>query len=61
MVASVNTFDGCVQILDISKPDWAVLENVPSIENQEEDSRPAIVKVEFSCTGTVLVVVVLLY
>ena len=49
MVASVNTFDGCVQILGTSRPDWAVLENVPSIEKEkekdkdEEESRHAIV------------------
>ena len=37
-VASVSTFDGCIDILETSKPDWAVLENVPAIEREEEES-----------------------
>ena len=37
-MASVTTFDGCMQIFDECAPDWAILENVPSIEREEDDS-----------------------
>ena len=33
-VASVSTFEGCMDTLDKSKPDWAVFENVPSIARE---------------------------
>lgn len=34
----MSTFDGCMDILQIAKPDWALLENVPAIEREEEES-----------------------
>ena len=44
-VASVNTFEGCLDVCDISKPHWMILENVPSIEREEEEQRPVHVSV----------------
>ena len=36
-VASVNTFKGCLDTIDVSRPDWIALENVEAIDREGPD------------------------
>lgn len=37
-VASVSTFNGCLDVMELNRPHWVVLENVESIERETDDS-----------------------
>lgn len=36
-MASVNTFKGCLDTIDVSRPDWIALENVEAIDREGPD------------------------